>query len=610
MNISLNSSRETKMTAIPNFEPTSFIVYYTGDIKKILSQVPNTNVVLLSPYMAVIFTQLQYESSIKSIKEISIIEPNVPYILTNTSPMESSNIVKFTNGELIDLTGTGVLIGTIDTGIDYLNKEFTREDDTSRILSIWDQTNNTGTPPAISGYGSEYTNAQINEALKANREGRDPYSIVPQRDTNGHGTQCAGIIGARGYGDVKGAAPNCDFLVVKLRPSIIKDLNPSITQYDNTDIATAMLYLLDQRHALNRPLVVFLPVSSNFGEHNGGRPLEQLIDYYSYTSLVAFALGTGNQGNSQTHTSGTIKNSGDVSTVEFQSSKDQRNLDVSIWCTSPDKISMGIVSPSGQIIPKIPVKIDEQEDLKFIYEDTIARVIYFFPESPSGDELITIKFFNIATGIWKILLYGDYIATGKYNVWISQRPLSKIGTFLLNPNNFTTLTIPSTSREGIATAYYDQNNNTIGEFSGVGFTSNNKVKPSVTCGGVNVLTTGLNNTTTTITGSSAATAVLAGAMALLFQWGIVDKNIPNMSSSILKSLIITGTRKRPNDIYPNPYWGYGILDMVGIFDAIRGIYTSNLTSQLERNKNYTNDNIETNIPREAFNRLIFDPFTT
>ncbi|MEG0308422.1 MAG: S8 family peptidase [Clostridium sp.] len=607
MTLSSNSLRAPS-TAAASPDSYSYIVYYTGDIKNLISKIPEASVVILNPYMAVIFITPAFTSSLMSIKEISIIESVNPYILTSISPLDSSNIVKFTSGELIPLSGTGVIVGLIDTGIDYLNREFTREDDTSRIISIWDQTDNSGIPPSFMGYGSEYTNNQINQALKTKADGKDPYSIVPERDTNGHGTQCAGIIGARGFGEVKGAAPNCNFLVVKLRPTNIEQFiahTPPelVTQYNNTDIATAMAYLIEERKKLKQPMVVFLPVSSNFGEHNGSRPIEELITYYSYSYPLAFALGSGNQGNSQTHASGILKNSDDIATIEFQTSKDQFTLNLSIWIPPPDKASISIISPSGQVTPKISVKIGVLNDLRFLYENTSASVSYSLPDPSAGYELINTTFSNLAPGIWKILLYGDYIVNGRYDAWISQRPISRPGTALLNPDNNVTLTIPSTSNLGLTTAYYDQNNNTIGELSGVGFTSDNKVRPDITSGGVNVLTTSLNNTTTTITGSSAATAVLAGAMTLLFQWGIVDGNVPNMSSAILKSFLITGAKKRPNDIYPNPYWGYGILDLSGTFDAIRGIYTPQTSSQLGRDSNYSNDNITTNIPREIFKRL-------
>jgi len=607
MNTELNKPREfiTSPELLP--EIISYRVYYSGDLISPISKIPQASVVILSPYDAVIFVKRGYESLITSLPNINILEPENDYILTEVSPIESANITQFTEGEPLFLTGTGVIVGIVDTGIDYLNKEFIREDDTSRILSIWDQTDNTGTPPTSIGYGSEHSNSQINEALKVNREGGDPYTVVPERDIDGHGTHSAGIIGARGYGDVKGAAPNCDFIVVKLRPFGTFEVTPgnpsdNISTYRNTDIAIATFYLFEQRKIYNRPMVIFLPVSAQIGGHDGTNPLEQLIDYYSYISDITFALGTGNQGNSQTHASGTLEFSGDKASVDLQVGNNQSSLFMSIWSYFPDKLSFNLTSPSGQVTAEIPARIDQVTEINFIYENTTVVVNYFFPKILSGDEQIRFSFTDMSPGIWKITILGNYIVNGNYNVWISQRPLSRPGTLLLNSDNFTTLAIPSTSHYAITTACYNQSTNTIWEKSGVGFTALNNIKPEITCGGINVLTTSLNNTTTTVSGSSAATAVLAGAIALLYQWGIVDRNLPNMSSEIIKAFLIRGTRKRPGEGYPSPYWGYGILDMRGVFDAIRGIY--NYQDQLGTfPSRCCDDIIEVSLPLNIFNRI-------
>ena len=123
---------------------------------------------------------------------------------------------------------------------DYTNKEFLREDGTSRILSIWDQSDSSGTAPPGLGYGSEYNNEQINQAIKEGLNGKSPFELVPEIDTLGHGTKCAGIIGARGYGDVKGAAPNCDFLIVKLRVvdtiTSLSDTTTTPVSYTHLDV--------------------------------------------------------------------------------------------------------------------------------------------------------------------------------------------------------------------------------------------------------------------------------------------------------------------------------------------------------------------------------------
>ncbi len=612
--MNLSDLREiTKQIDDPS-QYNSYIVYYTGDIITPISTISQATVIFLSPYIAVIFVKIGYENLITSIPNINIIEPDNYFMLSQISPLQTSNIVPFSEGIPMDLTGTGVIVGTIDTGIDYLNREFIREDGSSRILSIWDQTNNDGPSPSNINYGTVYSQEQINAAISLKAEGGDPYSIVPEIDTDGHGTQCAGIIGARGYGEVKGAAPNCDFICIKLRPwrkigDAMNSFQDGTPVYRNCDIATAILYLIQQHYIYELPMVIFIPISGNLGSHDGTNVIEELIDYYSFSNKVSFALGTGNQGNSGTHASGYINNTGETASIEFSVAPNQGEFHLGIWCSYPDKISLGITSPSGQVISRIAVKLGKKAVLNFLYEKNTATLTYYFPETISGNELIYLEFPDIAPGIWTLNLYGDYIVNGLYNIWIYPKPISKSGTELLNPDNFTTLTIPSTSNLAITTGFYNQNTNAIALNSGVGFTANNKIKPDLVCGGVNVLTTSLNNTTTTVSGSSIATAVLAGAISLIYQWGVTNGNFNMLSSENIKSLLIRGTKKRPNEAYPNEFWGYGILDIRGTFDAIGSIYShpdllaTPITSGNISFSRYCNDNIETYIPYDLFRRL-------
>ena len=145
---------------------------------------------------------------------IIYIEVRSPYVLQDISPESIDEISSIKVNPYLNLDGTGVLVGMIDTGIDYLNPEFIREDGTSRIEVIWDQT----VQVENSNYyvGTEFSNNDINKAIQRSRNGENPYDIVPSKDENGHGTKMAGIIGARGYkSEIRGVANNCNYVVVK-----------------------------------------------------------------------------------------------------------------------------------------------------------------------------------------------------------------------------------------------------------------------------------------------------------------------------------------------------------------------------------------------------------
>ncbi|WP_242863928.1 S8 family peptidase [Clostridium tepidiprofundi] len=559
----------------------NFIVEYEGDIKSAFKNINFASVYVLDENYAVISVESSKKQQLyDEVKEVVYIERTVLYTLNSISPIDAANISKFHDHNHLTLRGRGVLVGILDTGIDYLNKEFIYEDDTTRIVSIWDQSINTGLPPEGFDFGSEYDSNQINKAITKQLENGNPYEIVPSKDENGHGTEIAGIIGARGRNGVMGAAPDCEFVVVKLlnaKESILKDegLNDIDKPiYSNTSIILGIKYLLTTAKRLNKPIVISLAVGTNFGSHNGTSLVERYINEISKVRGIAVVSGTGNQGDSDTHTEGKIEKTGDIKTVEIKIDDFQKSLKFEIWCSKPDKISLGIVSPSGEVIEKIPARIQEVEEIKFIFEGSSVFVKYYLPEEITGDELICVNIKNAKGGIWQIRLIGDYVVEGRYYIWLPQRELLKEQTRFLNPSPYTTLTIPSTSRRLICCATYNQNNNTLVAFSGRGYTRDGRIKPDVAVGGINVVTTGLNNQIVTVTGSSAASAVLSGAVALMLQWGIVDGNDKTLYSTKIMTYLIRGTDKRKGDIYPNREWGYGMLDLNGVFKNMRAIEKS------------------------------------
>jgi subtilisin family serine protease len=558
-------------------EYVNFIVEYDGDLEEALLKVDYACVFILDDKYAVIAVESgRMQELLKEVKEIIYTEFTALYTLNELSPVDTSNISKFHDNPFLTLRGRGVVVGIIDTGIDYLNKEFIYEDDTTRILSIWDQSNAKGTKPEGFDFGSQFTAEQINEAIKLSKSGGDPYSIVDTKDEIGHGTNMAGIIGARGREGIVGAAPDCEFMVVKLKQAKKSMMNKEgiyetdTDIYDSTDIILAIKYLETMFKKMTKPMVIYMPLGTNKGGHDGSSVVERYIDEILKARGVAIVTGTGNQGESETHTSNSIA-AGEMKTVELKVDPLEKDLCFEIWCNKPDKISFGMVSPSGEVIEKIPAKLQETEEIKFVFEGSSVFVTYFYPEEKTGDELIRVVIRNIRGGIWQLRLYGDRVVNGKYDIWLPQRELLREETKFLDPSPYITLTIPSSSRRIICSSVYNQNNDTVVAFSGRGYTRDGRIKPDVTAGGINVTTTAVGGGTTVVSGSSAASAVLAGAVALMLQWGIVDGNDPTLYSTKIKTYLIRGTRTRGGDIHPNTQWGYGILDLQGVFENIRGL---------------------------------------
>ena len=159
------------------------------------------------------------------------------------------------------LTGRGVLIGIVDSGVDYRHPAFLTADGKSRILRLWDQSI-PGNPPEGYATGTEYTNEEINEALFLSvQEGR---RLVPSEDVSGHGTAVLGVAAGSDFsrGAVKrGVAYESDLLVVKM----------GIPRQDSfprtTELMQGVDYLVRQAIRLGRSIAINLSFGNNYGSH-------------------------------------------------------------------------------------------------------------------------------------------------------------------------------------------------------------------------------------------------------------------------------------------------------------------------------------------------------
>ena len=174
----------------------------------------------------------------------------------------------------------------------------------SRIVGIWDQTIQTGTPPEGFEYGSEYTNEMINEALAS----EDPLSVVPSTDANGHGSVMASLAAGSPIenNSFVGAAPDCQIAVVKLKEAkqYLKDyykIPPGVPCYSEADIMLAIQYLQKYALLLTRPLVICLGVGTSLGDHTGGGMLGSYLNYISTQKSRVSVVAGGNEGNSAHH---------------------------------------------------------------------------------------------------------------------------------------------------------------------------------------------------------------------------------------------------------------------------------------------------------------------
>ncbi len=488
--------------------------------------------------------------------------------LMDTSAAEATGALRLQKRAGFGLTGRGVIVGFIDSGIDYTNPVFTDEFGRSRILSIWDQTIQSGTTPQGIAYGSEYTMQDINEALQA----ANPLELVPSVDTEGHGTFLAGI--ACGSEDVEndfvGTANESLIAMVKLKPAkqYLKDFflieNQENSVYQENDIMMAVSYLVSLAKREGRPLVLVIALGSGNGERTGGSVLSQMLDYYGEKIGNCVVVCSGNEGNERLHYEGNLTGKS-YDDIELRVGENTRGFSLEIWGNIPDILSVEFIAPSGEFLPRIPARLGISTLVRLLLEETTIEVHYSLVEGRTGMELIFLRFTAPTLGVWTIRVYGSNVLQGQYNVWLPIRQFINENTYFLKPEPDITIVTPAASDAVITVAAYNHTNNALYTESGRGFTRIGAVKPDVAGPGVEVFGPGLRGNYVRKSGTSVSAALVAGNCAQLMQWGIVQGNIPQMKTNYIKNFLILGAGRDRNITYPSKAWGYGKVNLYETF---------------------------------------------
>lgn len=514
------------------------------------------------------------------------------YGLQDTTSMTAAGITQVQQS-LLGVTGRGVLIGIIDTGIDYTHPVFRNVDGSTRIRAIWDQTIQDGPLPRWVSYGSEYTGEEIDQALQT----EDPFSIVPSRDTDGHGTFLAGIaagsavsgetaseggepmeqtiLDATEYGraDFIGAAPGADIAVVKLKPAkqYLREfygIQPDAVAYQENDIMLAAAYLRELREELDLPLVILCGLGSNWGSHSGNANLERMLSNLADQPGVSIAVPAGNEAGAGHHYRGEIAQEGAYQDVEIRVAEGERGFQLELWSQVPDRFTVSILSPGGNMVPQIPAGLGQNQQVEFVLEGTTVDISYRFFEVQSNNHLAVMRFITPSPGVWTVRVYCVRYLTGIFHMWLPQRGFVREETVFLSPEPDTTLMIPSTAELLLGTAAYDHTNGNVYIRSGRGYTRSGAIKPDLAAPGVDVYGPAPSGSYTRRTGTSVAAAHVAGAAACLLEWGIVRGNRLWINNNAIRAVLIQGARRTPGLTYPNQQWGYGTLNLYGTFNSI------------------------------------------
>ncbi len=436
------------------------------------------------------------------------------------------------------LSGRGIIVAAIDSGVDYMHPEFRNENGSTRILYLWDQSI-PGNPPDGYYTGTEYNSAEINQAISENNT-----AIVPSVDISGHGTHVLGIAA----GSLIGCAPQADLIVVKLAV-------PTTT----ADLMQAVNYAIDKVVSLNRPLALNISFGNSYGSHSGSSLVETFIDDISGVGSSTICIGTGNEGAAARHFAGRLDR--ERVTAEMAVYEYTPSFSVQIWKNYYDSFDISIRTPEGNLIAVNP---DESQTARIETEGATLLIFYGQPTPYSVFQEIYIEFIPrgiyFENGIWQFIFAPEDIRTGEINMWLPAGSAISTDTAFLLPNPNVTITIPATSGRAISVGAYNANTMQAADFSGRGYVYRNVSKPEIVAPGVDITSARSGGGYESRTGTSMATPFVTGAAALMMQWGIEEGNDPYLYGQKLKAYLIRGARPLPGiEIYPDPWIGYGAL---------------------------------------------------
>ncbi|HET9951127.1 MAG TPA: S8 family serine peptidase [Candidatus Eisenbacteria bacterium] len=478
-------------------------------------------------------------------------------------------------------TGQGVVVGIVDTGVDLHHRDLQNANGSTRVVSLWDQTATSGTPPAGFTYGAEYDSAAINRGLS------------PETDTDGHGTHvvttAAGNGRATGNGQPAnvyvGVAPKADVIAVK-------------TTYATTSIIDGVSYVFLQAAALGKKAVVNLSLGTQDGPHDGTYGFDTMISALTGPGKIVCASAGNKQlddSHAQIDLNGTTPAVMTLNVPSYTKSPQTQNdfLIFSGWYPGDDQISVTITSPGGDVVgpvtPSTSANLNSSDGYINVFNATtfpsngdneIYIEIYdeFASKAPQpGTWTFTFTPISLpSTGIVDMYLYGNQLGNGA-NIarWVTGLvPFGVIGS----PGSAdSVITVAAHTTKACWTSV---NGNSycwnplpalddIAPFSSHGPLRNGKLKPDLSAPG-NGVAAGLSAAASLQTelvvpdgvhvmlaGTSMSTPHVVGAVALLLAqpaWsGATPSAIRQRLQSTARSDAFTGT-------LPNATWGYGKLN--------------------------------------------------
>lgn len=445
------------------------------------------------------------------------------------------------------LSGQGVYMAILDSGIDYTDPMFRYADGTTKIAWLWDQGKQADAekgekPPQGFFTGVEYSRKMLNANLQKNSERLTT-------DVTGHGTNVAKIA-------VQGA-PESELIVVKLDTA--RGTYPS-----TVSLLRAFTYVAKKAQAENMPVAINLSYGNTYGAHDGSSLLERFIDNITEVGRNVICIGAGNEGASAGHFAGKLSEN-EIQRISFAMGTYERSFSLQLWKWYADRMDISILSPAGEQY-LIRNQNAGGEAQQAVMEQTQLLIFSGRPQPYRKREEVYIDFIPVETylntGIWTIEITPRRIANGELRLYMPSAVVRSENTRFLLPSPAQTLTIPSTAQKVITVGAYNAYVRSYAAFSGRGDTGSDRAensKPDLAAPGVNIRI-GEGEGGAVVSGTSYATPFVTAAAALLMEYGIVQGNDPFLYGEKVKAYLHAGARQLPGyDIWPNDQVGWGAL---------------------------------------------------
>lgn len=550
----------------------SYYLIYKGDIGKSLEENNIDKYIILNDQLAAIYVSVDFRAEkLNNMKNVEWWSPSdvMNSFVDITNVLEKGESINtaiggdyISSNPYLKVSGKDILVAVIDSGVDYLHKDLIDENNSSKILYLWDQDNNTKKPPEGMIFGSEFTREEINEAIKNNDSSLSS-------DPIGTGTMVCGIIAGQGNinKDYKGIAKDVDLVVVKLRQLKGVYFDDKIS-YETTDFLAAITYVLNIAKKENKEMIINLTVG-NMASINIDASILQTYSWLKKSGIILVSAA-GNEGNTDIHYEGVITSSDKYVDVNIQNG-DNKNLEIIVRGTGPDKLFLQLISPSGDISHLIRYAPDDMIYRgRFYIEKTEYTVLNTFPWLKSGDQILRIELMDIKPGIWTLRLSPEFIIHGGFNVYLPNKSNIDPNTRFIDSTSDATITFIGLASITITVGAYSDKTNSLWIGSSKGNRIGSKIKPDIVAPGVDIISTFINNSYNTATGTGISSSIVCGSLALIMQYLKEESRVSKLSlfTEPIRTYLMIGASKQDIYKYPNTSQGYGLFDLKNTFKQI------------------------------------------